>query len=108
VPLAHIRRSPEEFSRRFNLSFETFGDDREKFELAAVALVSGSQVWLERHRGDSIRGTLAHVDAQANLRAAREELKDTLQLTDDDFIWISPLLASSEPGDSTPRASTGT
>jgi hypothetical protein len=92
--------------RCFNLRFETFDDDLDESELAAVALADGSQVWLGRHRGDPVQGTLAHVDTQTNLNAAREELIQALILTDDDFVWVSPLLKSSEPDDNAPHAST--
>ena len=88
--LAVLRLSPEELASRFGLVFEVHDDDLDVFTLAAIQLPDGSQAWLERHEGDPEDNTLAHVDSDANLCQAKEELKQVLELTDSDFAWISP------------------
>lgn len=90
VPLAALRFSPDELANRYGLEFERDLDDLEYYKLAAIRLPDGSQAWLERHDGDPVSNTLAHVDASANLRLAKEGLKRALDLTDEDFVWVSP------------------
>jgi hypothetical protein len=92
VPLAVLRFSPADLSIRYGLAFERRHDDLDEFQLAAIALPDGSQAWLERHCGDPSANALAHVDAGANLRLAKRDLQQVLDLSDDDFVWVSPLV----------------
>jgi hypothetical protein len=87
-----LRFSPDDLAVRFGLSFDACHDDLDEYELAAIELPDGSQAWLERHGGDPAGTTLAHVDANANLRVAKGDLQQLLELTDDDFVWVSPLI----------------
>ena len=96
MPLAVLRFSPDELSTRYGLAFEMRHDDLDEFQFAAIALQDGSQAWLERHCGDPVANTLAHVDAGANLRLAKRDLQQVLDLTDDDFVWVSPLVGGIE------------
>lgn len=96
MPLAVLRFSPVDLSSRHGLTFERRHDDLDEFQLAAIALPDGSQAWLERHCGDPVDNTLAHVDAGANLRLAKQDLQLVLDLSDDDFVWVSPLVGMIE------------
>lgn len=96
MPLVALRFSPEELAGRYGLAFEVGHDDLDEFKLAAIALPDGSQAWLERHCGDPDAATLAHVDASADLRMAMKDLQQVLELADDDFVWVSPLVDANE------------
>lgn len=103
--LAMLRFAPEELAQRYGLRFAEDYDDLGWFKLAAIALPDGSQAWLLRHRGNPAPGTVIYVDANADLRRAKTQLKQVLGLTDDDLVWITPLLDHPELTTNAPHAS---
>lgn len=92
--LATIRFSPEELAARYGLVFERGCDDLDWYQLAAIALPDGAQVWLIRHRGNPAPGTVVDIDAGADFARTKAQLTQALGLTDADFLWVSPVVAA--------------
>ena len=90
--LVELRFDPDELAERYGLSFEESYDDLDWFKLAAVALPDGSQAWLTKYQGEQEPGTTVYVDAAADPAMAKEQLAQTLGLTEDDFRWVTPEL----------------
>ncbi len=95
--LATLRFSPEELAECFELAFEEGFDGLDWFALAAIALPDGSQAWLMRHQGNPEPGTVVYVDADADLDQARAQVVQVLVLSPEDFLWVSPFVASPGP-----------
>jgi hypothetical protein len=93
--LAEIRFAPDELATRFGLQFEEDLDDLDWFKLAALQLPDGSQVWLYKYRGDQFTGTAVRADAGADFAKTKEQLKQALDLSEDDLLWVAPAARAS-------------
>lgn len=88
--LVELRLSPAALTARHGLTFEELVDDLDEFEVAAIALADGTQVWLYRYRRDPSPGTAVRVDSHADFARTKGLLADALGLVDADFLWVSP------------------
>jgi hypothetical protein len=93
--LAEIRFAPDELAARFGLRFEDDLDDLDWYKLAALHLPDGSQVWLYRYRHDPSPGTAVRADAGADFAKTKEQLKQALDLSEDDLLWVAPAARAS-------------
>ena len=89
-PLVVLTGEPRQLAARYGLSFEEGEDDFDAFQLAAIALADSSQVWLLKYRGDPNPGTVVYVDAGADFAHAKALLAQSLELADEDILWVSP------------------
>ncbi len=88
--LAVIRRTPEQFTRQFGITFEHCQDDLDEFVIAAIELPSGTQVWLERHAGDPEKETLIVADVSVDATACVTEVFEQLEIDAQEVRWITP------------------
>ncbi len=97
-PVAVLRYSPAELSKRYHLRFKEYSDDLDVFRLAAIELDNGEQVWLQRYEHDPKRGTVILADAQADVVKSLAQVLQTLhlQLTDVDWAACEPAVAVPE------------
>ncbi len=98
-PIAMLALEPDELAARYGLAFEEGYDTLDYFERAAIALADGSQVWLMRHRGNPVAGTIIYADAAADPSRVRGLLAHALGLDEADFLWTAP--SSEAPAAST-------
>lgn len=71
---------PATLERRYGLTFEQDHDDLDHFELAAIALTEGQQLWLMRYRDAPSRGTVVYADSDVDPLVARDDLLAVLDL----------------------------
>ena len=96
IHLAIVNRSPDDFSREFGITFESDQDDLDAFIVAAIELPSGTQIWLEQHRGDNESETLILADIAVDAQECVREVFEQLQIRWQDVRWINPRANSSD------------
>ncbi len=93
--LVELRLTPEDLSRRYGLRFDHYVDGLDTYHLAAIMLDEVAQAWLMKYRGDRSGGTLVRVDAGIDPTRAKQLLKETLNLHESEFVWVSPAVRAS-------------
>ena len=89
-PIAMLALEPDELASGYGFAFEEGYDALDYFKRAAIALADGSQVWLMRHRGNPVAGTIIYADAAADPSRVRGLLAHALGLDEADFLWTAP------------------
>jgi hypothetical protein len=86
-PIAVLRFEPEFLKRRYGLTFEESNDDLDFYELAAIELGDGQQVWLMRYRNAPGPGTVVYADSTVDPAQTRAKLIEGLGLSLEDLNW---------------------
>ncbi len=92
IHLAALPHSAEALSERYRLEFIDDCDDLGSYKLAAIALPSVGQVWLEYREDAPSTETLVLADSEQDLSTALFEFLEAFRLNEEDFGWISPLV----------------
>lgn len=89
--IAVLTLEPAQLADRYGLIFETGEDDGlGDYARAAIELADGTQALLMGHTHSPWPGTPVYVDVNANFTAARELVLKALDLTPQDYNWVSP------------------
>jgi hypothetical protein len=73
--------------QRYGLKFEEGEDDLDRYELAAIPIADGGQLWLLRYRRAPSPGTVVYADSAADPAPTREQLLAMLGLSHEDLSW---------------------
>lgn len=97
-PGGRIAVQPGGLSRRYHLQFKEYADELDAFQLAAIELDTGEQVWLQRYEHDPERGTVVLADSQADLMKSLALVLQSLHLQASDVDWVAnePAVAVTE------------
>lgn len=89
-PVAVLPQSLAELSQTHGITFEDDTDDLDRYRMAAIALANGQQAWLVKYDNDANPGTVAQVDARADVEEAIALLVSALGIERGDLLWLAP------------------
>ncbi len=88
IPIAVIDLEPEELERRYGWVFVEDSDDLDYLRYAALALSTGEQILLSRHRGAPNRGTEVYADSDSAVGRIRDRFLAEMGLGLEDLNWM--------------------
>jgi hypothetical protein len=86
-PISVVDLEPNQIRDRFGLRFVRDEDDLDQYELAAIRLASGTEVWLIRYLHSPSPGTIIYADSGVNASHVRRELLGALGLKPEEETW---------------------